>query len=242
MTQLETGHIVKRFDGELSHLHAMIMEMGALVLNQIDRAVDALKHEDVETAHSVIERDRRVDEANQQIDEEIVRILAKRAPVAIDLREIIAIAKSVTDLERIGDMVRKIARLVLKIYDNGEQAVPSPRLLHDIPHLSKIASDMLRGSLAAFDRMEMDRAVEVIECDQHIEGELEDALRRLATYMMQDSRSVGYAIDTVLVLRAVERMGGHAKNIAEYVIYLGTGRDVRFLDVDTLKSEVLSKP
>ncbi len=241
MTELEKGHIVKRFDGELSHLHTLIMEMGNLVLEQIDRAVDTLSCEDVDAAQQVIDRDAKVDTANEQIDEEIVRILARRQPVAVDLRELIAIAKSVTDLERIGDLCRKVAGLTIKIYGKGDQAVPNSRLLNDIPYLAGRSSQMLRKSLDAFDRMELARALEVIEQDQHMESELEDALRRLTTYVLQDARSIGHAIDTVLALRAVERMGGHAKNIAEYVIYLGTGRDVRFLDMSSLRREVLSR-
>ena len=158
MTQLEKGHIVRRFDGELSHLHAMIMEMGALVLDQLSRAVAALRDEDAAAARCVIERDRGVDEANQRIDEEIIDILAKRQPVAIDLREVITIAKSVTDLERIGDLARKVARLVVKIYDTDGQTVPNPKMLQDIPYLAGLSSEMLRDSLDAFDCMDMRQA------------------------------------------------------------------------------------
>jgi phosphate transport system protein len=241
MTQWGTGHIMRRFDGELAGLRAGILQMGALVIDQIERAVTALKQEDVAAAQAVIVRDRRVDAANQRIDEELVGVLAKRQPVARDLREVITIAKSVTDLERIGDMARKVARLVVKIYDDTAQTVPNPRMLEDIPYLAGLSAAMLRDSLDAFDRMDMRLALAVVERDQEMEGELEGALRRLVTYLLQDARSVGYAVDTVLVLRAVERMGGHAKNIAESVIYLGTGTDVRFLDFDTLKAEVLTR-
>lgn len=239
MTQLERSHIMRRFDGELAGLHDEIMRMGALVHDQIERAIRALKQEDPRAAQAVIAGDRRVDEANQRIDQELVGVLVKRQPVAIDLRELITIAKSITDLERIGDMARKVARLVVKIYDGNGQAAPNPGMLEDIPYIAGLSAAMLRDSLAAFDQMDMRLALSVVERDQDMEGELEGALRRLVTYLLQDARSVGYAVDTVLVLRAVERMGGHAKNIAESVIYLGTGIDVRFLDFESLKSTVL---
>jgi len=241
MAELEKGHIVRRFDSELSGLHADIMQMGALVIEQIGRALGALKQADSRAAQAVIAADRRVDEAHQRIDEELVNVLAKRQPVAIDLREVVTIAKSITDLERIGDMARKVARLVVKIYGSDAHTVPNAKMLDDIPYLAGLSTAMLRDSLDAFDRMDMQLALAVIERDQTMEGELESSLRRLATYLLQDARTVGYAVDTVLVLRAVERMGGHAKNIAESVIYLGTGTDVRFLDFDTLKATVFDK-
>lgn len=241
MTRIEEGHILKRFDNELTHLHDLVMQMGALVQEQIQRTLRALDDENPEAAREVITRDRLVNELDIQVDDELVRLLAKRQPMATDLREVMTIAKSVTDLERVGDEIRKVAHLVERLYDNGNP-VPNQRLLGDIPYLADFASHMLQDALESFDTLDTGRAIAVIRRDRELEVEFQDALRRLATYIMQDARNVGHAVDAVLALRALERIGGHAKNIAGYVIYLCTGRDVRHEDVDSIEETLVRKP
>ena len=233
-----TGHTVKRFDGEMAHLTQLVLEIGRLVLDQIKRALHALQEEDPENAREVIERDKQVNELDVRIDEEIVKLLARRQPVASDLRDIITVSKTVTDLERVGDEIRKIGLLVERLYEN---ATPSPNhsLLRDINSMATYAASMLRQSLESFNEVDAAKAVHVIHRDRKIEEMFQDALRRLTTYIMEDSRNVGHAVEIVLGLRALERIGGHAKNIAGYVIYFTTGKDVRHEDLETIESEIL---
>ncbi len=235
-----SGHTVKRFDGEMSHINQLVLQMGELVLDQIKRALHALQEEDLANALDVIERDKQVNELDVRVDEEILRLLARRQPMASDLRDIITVAKTVTDLERAGDEIRKIGRLVERIYENGSPR-PNQRMLRDINLMAEYAANMLRESLEAFDEVSAGKALQVIHRDRGIEQEFEDALRRLTTYVLQDSRNVGHAVEVVLGLRALERIGGHAKNIAGYVIYLVSGRDVRHEDLETIEAEVLPR-
>lgn len=239
MSEITKGHTVKRFDGELAHLNELVLEMGALVLDQIDRAVKALQAEDPAAAREVIERDRLVNDLDVKVDEELVRLLAIRQPMAGDLRDVMTVAKSVNDLERVGDQIRKIALLIEHLYDNGGPT-PNHKLLGDIPYLAEYSSNMLRLCLEAFDQLDLAKAVQVMRLDQELEVEFQDALRRLATYILQDARTVGHAIEVVLGLRALERIGGHAKNMAGYVIYLCTGKDVRHVDLATIEKEIVN--
>ncbi len=236
----KTGHTVKRFDGEMSRINQLVLDMGGLVLDQIKRALQALREEDLANALDVIERDKRVNELDVRIDEEIFKLLAKRHPMASDLRDVITVAKTAADLERAGDEIRKISRLCERIYENGSPR-PNQSMLRDINWMAEYAASMLRECLEAFDEMNPEKALHVIDRDREIEKEFEAALRRLTTYVMQDSRNVGHAVEIVLGLRALERIGGHAKNIAGYVIYLVTGKDVRHEDLETIEAEVLPR-
>lgn len=233
-----TGHIVKRFDAEMTHLQQMVLEMGGLVIDQIHRVLKALDEESPQAAREVIERDRLVNALDVRIDDEVVRLLAKRQPMAGDLRALMAVAKSVTDLERVGDQTRRVALLVERLYGNGPTA-PNPKLLEDVHRLAGLAVGLLRRSLEAFDAFDVAKALEVIQDDQRLEGEFQSALRRLTTFVLEDSRTIGHMVEAVLGLRALERIGGHAKNIAGYAIYLCTGRDVRHVDLATIAEEVL---
>lgn len=235
-----TGHTVKRFDGEMSYLSQLVLEIGGLVLDQVERALNALRNEDPEAAREVIERDRQVNALDVKIDDEIVKLLVRRQPVASDLRDVITIAKTVTDLERAGDEIRKIGLLVERLYENGNPS-PNSSLLRDIDGMAKYAASMLRESLDSFETADLAKAVDVIRRDREIEETFQDALRRLTTYIMEDSRNVGHAVEIVLGLRALERIGGHAKNIAGYVIYFSTGKDVRHEDLETIESEIVPR-
>ena len=240
MSEPTTGHTVKRFDGEMMNLQHLVLEMGGLAIDQIQRVVKALDHESPEEAREVIERDRLMNELDVRIDEEVVKLLARRQPMASDLRAIMTVAKSVVDLERIGDQTRRVAHLVQHLYGNGPTA-PNPKLLEDIHRLAEIAIRLLRTTLEAFDSFDAGKAVEVIQENQKLEAEFQSALRRLTTFVLEDHRTIGHMVDAVLGLRALERIGGHAKNIAGYVIYLCTGRDVRHVDLVTIAQEILAQ-
>ena len=234
------GHTVKRFDGEMSHINQLVLEMGRLVLDQIQRALKALREEDLAGALDVIDRDKQVNQLDVRIDDEVLKLLAKRQPMASDLRDVITVAKTVTDLERAGDEIRKIGLLVERLYENGNPS-PNRNLLRDIDSMAKYAASMLRQSLESFDEVDVGKALHVIRLDHEIEEQFQDALRRLTTYVMEDSRNVGHTVEVVLGLRAIERIGGHAKNIAGYVIYFSTGRDVRHEDLETIETQVLPR-
>lgn len=220
------GHTVKRYDQDLAHLRKVVLEMGGLVEEQIDRAVQALMDGDVGSAREVVERDHMVNGLDVKANEECTRLIALRAPVAGDLRLLMSLSKTVTDLERIGDEAEKIARMAIHIFEQ-ESNTPNHGLLRDIWSMSRLASDMLSGALDALARVDAEKAVEVARIDADLDDEFKSSLRRLITYMMEDPRTIGHAIDILFVIKALERIGDHSKNITEYVIYLVKGKDVR---------------
>ena len=230
------GHTVKRYDAELTHLRGTVLEMGGLVIDQIQRAVKALKKEDLDGAADVIDRDHLVDDFDIDADREIVNLIARRQPVANDLRMVIASSKAVANLERIGDEAVKIARLVLCIYGHDESP-PNKKMLRDIKVMSRLAVYLLRESLDAFDRLDINKAVEIVQGDEEMDEEFQSAMRRLATYVMEDSRTLGHSINATLVIKALERIGDHAKAIAESTIYQVKGKDVRHLSPARIAEE-----
>lgn len=227
-------HIFQRFDQELDTLHGKILEMGHLVEAQIVSAVDALRRGDVDGARAVIVRDAAINAMDVDIDERLVRLIAKRQPLARDLRELMTVAKITHDLERCGDQIRKVGRLVVRLYDT-DLPPPGAGLLEDVYVLADLAGDMLHRVLEAFDRLDLELAIDVIGRNARVEEAFEGALRRLATYVMEDARNVGHSIQVTLALRALARIGGHAKNIAGHLVYLATGEDVRHRDDDEVR-------
>lgn len=226
MTQPLEGHTVQRFDGEMSSLHMLTIEMGALVLNQVQRALEALHEEEPTIAREVMSRDQAVNELELRADEHIVTLIARRAPVARDLRAIMAISKAICDLERIGDEAGKIASAVVTIYDN-EHSNPSYELMRDVQSMGKLASRMLRQALEAFDEMDLEKAELLTNEHYELGAEFQAGLRRLMTFIMEDSRNVGHAVNAVVITKALERIGDHSRNLAEYVIYILKGIDIR---------------
>lgn len=225
MKQIE-GHTVHRYDGELSKLHVLLVEMGGLVHNQVLRSLESLKNEDLDLAAEIIDRDNEVDDLELQVDSEIESILARRTPVARDLRTVLACSKSVTDLERIGDEAIKIARITIKFFD-GEAVTPSDNMIRDVFRMGRLAAESLRKAMNVLDTFDVDAAESLIHDDHELDSEFQDSIRRMATYMMEDARNIGHSIRIVLAIKALERIGDHAGNIAENVIYLVKGKDVR---------------
>lgn len=238
MTSISSEHIVKRFDGELKQLHQLVMDLGSLARRQLQLAVKTLEDEDPESAREVISRDQEVNALDVLADEELIRILAKRQPVARDLREVITISKATCDLERVGDEARKIAQLTVHLYDN-DHSPPNGQMLRDIHIMAAFVDRMLEKCLKSFDELDLQVAVEVLGMDIELDDEFRSCLRRLSTFLMEDSRSVGHVIDVVLGIRALERIGGHAKNIAGHVVFLVTGKDVRHESLAVVESEVI---
>ena len=240
MPMSKQEHTFKRFDQELDHVQSLVLEMGGLVETQIRDAIAALHEEDLELARLVISRDHKVNALEVRVDENLANMIALRQPMAGDLRTIMALSKSVTDLERIGDEAERIARMTIHIYEASGGA-PQVRLLRDITVMARLAGEMLRDSLDALARRDTDKADSITRRDSELDEQFGDGLRRLITFMMEDHRTIGHAIDIVFIIKALERIGDHAKNIAEYVIYLVKGTDVRHIS-DVARQERIDEP
>ena len=234
------AHTVKQFDAQLANLRNLVLEMGGLVEDQIKNAVKSLDDEDLTLAREVIARDQIINGLQVKIDEDTITLIATRQPVGSDLRLIMSLSKAVTDLERIGDEAEKVARMTIKTYD-VVSSPPSAKLLRDVTPMAKLATDMLHGCLDALARVDVEMAVNVARGDDNLDQEFQSALRRLITYMMEDPRTIGHAISVLFIIKALERIGDHAKNIAEYIIYLVKGKDVRHVSMDTLEKDALAE-
>ena len=236
----QDAHTVKQFDIQLANLRNLVLEMGGLVEEQIKRAIQALDDEDITASREVISRDQIINGLQVKADEDCVSLIALRQPLGSDLRLIMSLSKIVTDLERIGDEAEKIARMTVKTYD-GTSSPPSAKLLRDVVPMAKLAQDMLHGCLDALARLDVEKAVEVAQGDDELDQEFQSALRRLITYMMEDPRTIGHAINVIFIVKALERIGDHSKNIAEYIIYLVKGKDVRHVSMDVLARDALEE-
>ncbi|MDY6942449.1 MAG: phosphate signaling complex protein PhoU [Pseudomonadota bacterium] len=223
------GHTVRRYDGELNHLHMTVLEMGGLVLDQVRLALQALRHHDDGMVDEVKSRENQVDALEVKLDEQIAHVIARRGPVAKDLRVIIAFSKAVADLERIGDEAAKVAILGGDLYPEGNNG-PSDMLIRDAHIVGKVARDMLQEALDVLDSLSVSRAARLVNSEQNLDEEFQSSLRRLTTFVMEDARNVGHVVTITLILKALERIGDHAKNLAEYVIYMVEGQDVRHHD------------
>lgn len=226
MIQPMEGHTVHRFDGELNNLHMLILEMGGLVLDQVRQAIKAVTEKDTEAARLVIQREPDVDGLEVKIDEENLVVIAKRCPVAKDLRITTAISKAVTDLERTGDEAARIANQVVHMYGN-DTSDPSVQLLRDIRTMGKLSLQMLQDAIDIFDTFDVARARVLANGNVELDEEFQSSLRRLATFVLEDARNVGHTINVTLIMKALERVGEYARNIAEYVIFVVKGEDIR---------------
>ncbi|MDA1118342.1 MAG: phosphate signaling complex protein PhoU [Proteobacteria bacterium] len=219
-----TDHASKQYDLDLGSIRARVLQMGGLVESQIRRAIDALGSGDIALIDQVIADDHRVNGMEVALDGDCSQLIVKRQPAASDLRMIFAIAKTVTDLERIGDEAQKMARMAKSIHQRGAAQAP-PTV--DVRHAAELAISMLRRALDAFARLDCDSAAQVIRDDAGIDSEFRAILRQLITYMMEDPRTITTALEIVWIAKAIERIGDHAKNMCEYVIYIVKGTDVR---------------
>ena len=224
-------HISQQFNEELEDIRNRVLTMGGLVEEQIAAAVTALAEGDSARGLQVEKDDRKVNNLEVTIDEECTRILARRQPAASDLRLIMAIVKTITDLERIGDEAEKIGRIAARL---AEQERPTNDY-GELEHLGNHVRQMLNNALDAFARMDADAALAVAREDTKIDREYEGFLRQSITFMMEDPRTIRRVLDAMWCARALERIGDHSKNICEYVIYLVHGKDVRHVDLDEVE-------
>jgi len=230
-------HLSSQFDAELSGISTRVLEMGGLVEAQVGQAVYALTNLSHETAAQVLVAEERVNAMEVEIDSDLWSIIARRQPTARDLRLLIAVAKAIANLERAGDEAARIARTVQRLINAGVSS--QLRLpLADLGYESNLAVAQLRKSLDAFARLDVERAVEVLKSDDQIDQEFEGLIRKLITYMIEDPRTISASIDLVFVAKAIERVGDHAKNLAEAVIYVVKGTDVRHNPVASVESLV----
>ena len=219
-------HLSTQFDAELSGISTRVLEMGGIVESQVAAAVQALVNFSGEGASVVLETEERVNAMEIAIDRDLHSIIARRQPTARDLRLLIAISKSIANLERVGDEAARIARTVQRLINTGV----SSRLrlpVSDLAFEAELATASLRKALDAFARLDVERALEVLKQDDAIDKEFDGLMRKLITYMMEDPRTISSSIDLVFVAKAIERVGDHAKNLAEVIIYVVKGTDVR---------------
>jgi phosphate transport system protein len=227
-------HISSQFNAELEDIRQRVLAMGGLVEQQIVDSTRALIDGDMALGQQIRRNDFKVNQMEVTIDEECSRILARRQPTASDLRLIVAVIKTITDLERIGDEAEKIAIMASDLATQER----SGSALVEIGHLSKHVSQMVRDALDAFARMDAEAALRVAREDQSVDREYEALLRQCITFMMEDPRSIRRVMDLIWSVRALERIGDHAKNIAEYTIYLVKGKDVRHVSLEDMEREV----
>ncbi len=234
---MSNKHLSTQFDAELSGISTRVLEMGGLVESQLTQAMYALTHFSGEIASEVLRREEDVNQMEIGIDRDLSTIIARRQPTARDLRLLIAISKAIANLERVGDEAARVARTAQRLMNGGM----SSRLrlpVEDLAFETELATAQLRKSLDAFARLDIERALEVLQQDDQIDREFEGLLRKLITFMMEDPRMISSSIDLVFVAKAIERVGDHAKNIAEVIIYIVKGTDVRHNSVATVETMV----
>ena len=228
-------HLSAQFDSELNAVSSLVMEMGGLVESQIIRAIYALSQFNVDVANEVCTNEARVNAMEIQIDHDLSSIIARRQPTARDLRLLIAISKTTANLERVGDESAKIARMVKSIIESG-----SPRALPslELRVAADLASGLLNKALDAFARLDVKAALSILKEDDQIDAEFNGFVRKLVTYMMEDPRMISPSLDLLFLAKAIERIGDHAKNIAEFIIYVVKGEDVRHTSMEKIESVV----
>jgi phosphate transport system protein len=228
-------HISSQFDAELGSVSTRVLELGGLVESQIRHAVYSLSQFNTEVADHVIATEAQVKSMEVEIDRDLSSIIARRQPTARDLRLLIAISKITANLERAGDESEKIARMVKSIISSGSaRALPSSELRI----ASDLASGLLRKALDAFARLDVTEAVSILKEDDLIDAEFDGFVRKLVTYMMEDPRTISASLDLLFVAKAIERIGDHSKNIAEFIIYVVKGADVRHIALADVESAV----
>ena len=234
---MQSEHTFKQYDNELEAVRAKVLQMGGLVEEQITNAIEALASGNMQLADQVILVDHEVNGLEVTVDEDCSHIIARRQPAAGDLRMIMMIVKTITDLERVGDEATKIARVAKRLHESDRMY--SPRFT-EIKRMSEQVREMLRIALDAFARLDVSRTVEVARQDIQVDDDFRGVIRQLITFMLEDPRTISMSLEVLFVAKAIERMGDHAKNIAEYVVYMVKGKDVRHISMQEMERETLN--
>lgn len=228
-------HLSKQFDSELDDLRAQLTHMGGLVEEQVRAATQLFASSDIDQIDNIIARDSEIDQLEVDIDNICTHVIARRQPTAVDLRVVMAVSKTVTDLERIGDEAKKIAKATRKIMERGIVA-NTPQVMA-VRHMGEECASMLHEVLNAFVRMDANAALEIVRRDKEVDQHFRSITRELVTYMMEDPRIISTALDIIFSVKSMERIGDHCKNIAKDVIYIVGGRDVRHMKLAELEQE-----
>ena len=235
--ELGSQHISKQYDHELLDIRNRVLTLGGLVEAQIEAAVRALMESDIDLAERVIADDYKVNSLEVAIDEECTQILALRQPAARDLRLVVAVIKTITDLERIGDEAKRIARIAVDLVDH----FPKRNQLTELQQLASHARHMLREALDSFARIDVDESLRVVHEDRQVDQEYESIMRQQITYMMEDPRSIPVSLNIMWAARAIERVGDRACNICEYVIYYAMGKNIRHISIDQVERDLRAR-
>jgi len=219
-----TEHTHKQFDTELEKIRTGVLQMGGLVETQVANALEGLKTGNTALLERVIEGDHRINLLEVEIDEECNQIIAKRQPAAVDLRLVMTVIKAIADLERIGDEAKKIAKAGKRLH-SGDHTF-SMRI--DLSHATGLVLDMLRSALDSFARADITNWTAITKQDEDVDANFKGTMRQLITFMMEDPRTISSSLEVLFIAKAIERIGDHAKNVAEYVVFLVQGRDVRY--------------
>ena len=226
-------HLSTQYDAELSSISNQVLEMGGMAESQVAQAIYGLTHLSAETAEQVLSQEVKINQMEMDIDRDLSAIIARRQPTARDLRLLVAISKMIANLERVGDEAARVARTVKRLIDSG---ISSRLPISDLAYEADLAIAQLRKALDAFARLDVAKALEVLKHDDEIDQEFEGLMRKLITFMMEDPRTISSCIDLVFVAKAIERVGDHAKNLAEVTIYVVNGIDVRHVPTETLEA------
>jgi phosphate transport system protein len=229
-----TDHTMRQYDVELEGIRSRVLQMGGYVELQVVKALEGLTHGDATVIERVIENDQKVNEIEVELDDECAQIIARRQPAASDLRSILTVIKVVNDLERVGDEAKKIAKAARTIHTQDYSTRPRVQLRH----VGELAIEQLRKALDAMARLDLDAAAEVVKQDKELDAEFKSVMRQLITFMMEDPRTISRGIDILFAAKALERIGDHAKNIAQHTIFMVRGRDVRHIGVAEIMKEV----
>jgi phosphate transport system protein len=230
-------HIYQQYNAELEDIRSKVLEMGGLVEQQIDQAITALVNGDVNLGEAVVMDDTKVNNLEVTIDEECSQIIARRQPAASDLRLVVAVIKTITDLERIGDEAEKIARMAVRL-----AAEERPKNNYaEIQGLGNSVRQMLHDTLDAFARVDIEAAVRIAREDRKIDQKYEGVIRQMITFMMEDPRTISRSLNVIWAARALERIGDHSRNICEYIIFLVKGKDVRHTSLEQVEKEILGR-
>jgi len=235
MSDITKGHTVHSFDDDLAQLRGLVLEMGEIVVEQVNNAVEALGERDVHLAQRVVSDDRKVDQLDMEAHEEVEKLFAIRHPLARDLRLVMALSKIVSELARGGNKAKKIANFVLAL-EGEEDRAPGKKLMHHVRRMSERACCMLEHSLEALAALDVDAAIDIMKTDDELDEEFDASMRHLVTFMWENPSMITKVLDMVFVLKALERIGDFANHIAQQVVYVAEARDVRYVNPDLLES------